>query len=246
MNELITKQFENNQIRVITGQDGEPWFVGKDIADALGYKKPRNAINSNCKSAVQIGGAFPEGSQGHGYIDPQTLIIPERDVYRLIMRSKLPAAEKFEEWVVSEVLPSIRKTGSYSKQAQLPDFTNPAEAARAWAEQFEQKQIAEQKVLELAPKAEFVDKYVESNGLFTLTAIAKNLKFKRKDLIEKLIADGEIFRRFKNLEPSARNVQLGYFEIKTGEKFGHAYDQMYVTTKGRAWLASSYASELAQ
>lgn len=238
---LITKQFENNQIRVITGQDGEPWFVGKDIADALGYKRTRDAISQHCKNARPIG-----GGETPLHIEPQTVIIPERDVYRLIMRSKLPAAEKFEEWVVSEVLPSIRKTGSYSKQAQLPDFTNPAEAARAWAEQFEQKQIAEQKVLELAPKAEFVDKYVESNGLFTLTAIAKNLKFKRNDLIEKLIADGEIFRRFKNLEPSARNVQLGYFEIKTGEKFGHAYDQMYVTTKGRAWLASSYASELAQ
>ena len=245
MHELITKKFEQNRIRVIAGQDGEPWFVGKDIASALGYSNTTEAIRTHCKHSVPFTWRS-ETLPPLETLDPQTIIIPERDVYRLIMRSKLPAAEKFEEWVVSEVLPSIRKTGSYSKQIQLPDFTNPAEAARAWAEQLEQKQIAEQKVIELAPKAEFVDKYVESNGLFTLTAIAKNLKFKRKDLIEKLIADGEIFRRFKNLEPSARNVQLGYFEIKTGEKFGHAYDQMYVTTKGRAWLASSYASELAQ
>ena len=245
MNELITKQFENNQIRVITGPDGEPWFVGKDIAEALGYINTRKAIGDHCKHDVPFEWSN-ETFHPFETLDPQTIIIPERDVYRLIMKSKLPSAQMFEDWVVSDVLPSIRKTGSYSKQTELPDFTNPAEAARAWAEQFEQKQIAEQKVLELAPKAEFVDKYVESNGLFTLTAIAKNLKFKRKDLISKLIEDGDIFRRFKNLEPSARNVQLGYFEIKTGEANGHAYDQLYVTTKGRAWIAKSYVSELAQ
>ncbi|QBJ00999.1 hypothetical protein Rostov7_00028 [Vibrio phage Rostov 7] len=76
-------------------------------------------------------------------------IISERDVYRLVMRSTLPEAEKFEEWVVGEVLPSIRKTGAYSIQDRsIPNFNNPAEAARAWADEYEKNLIAQQKLEE--------------------------------------------------------------------------------------------------
>ena len=88
-------------------KDGEVWFVAKDVAEILGYAKPENAIAAHCKGQKTC--SLESGGQGRNM-----LIIPERDVYRLIMRSKLPDAEMFEEWVVSEVLPSIRKTGSYT------------------------------------------------------------------------------------------------------------------------------------
>lgn len=97
---IITKQFGSDKIRVVADGSGEPWFVGKDIADALGYFDTNQAIRKHCKHGVPFGGAV-DSTTPFETLDPQTIIIPERDVYRLIMRSKLPYAEKFEEWVVS-------------------------------------------------------------------------------------------------------------------------------------------------
>lgn len=137
MSNIIPFNFHNNSVRVIE-KDGEPWFVAKDVAELLGYAKPNNAINAHCKGALKQGIA----NNGATY---SMVLIPERDVYRLIMRSKLPEAEAFEEWVVGEVLPAIRKNGEY-KAPQLPDFNDPAAAARAWADQFEQAKLANEKL----------------------------------------------------------------------------------------------------
>ena len=89
--------------------DGKIMFVASDVAKMLGYSKPANAIATHCRYAPKQGIPHP---QGKGTLEVN--IIPEGDVYRLITHSKLPAAEKFESWVFDEVLPSIRKTGSYT------------------------------------------------------------------------------------------------------------------------------------
>ena len=90
--------------------DGEPYFVGKDVAIALGYKDPKDALKKHVKDNHKTRGrqiATPSGNQ-------KMTLIDEAGLYSLIMRSKLPAAEDFQEWVTSEVLPSIRKTGAYT------------------------------------------------------------------------------------------------------------------------------------
>lgn len=102
---LTLFNFSGACVRVTTDEQGDPWFVANDIAVALGYVKPENAVARHCKAATTT------PKQGGGFMT----IIPERDVYRLVMKSNLPAAERFEEWVVAEVLPSIRKTGSYQR-----------------------------------------------------------------------------------------------------------------------------------
>ena len=89
--------------------NGKIMFVASDVAKMLGYSKPANAIATHCRYALKQGIPHP---QGKGTLEVN--IIPEGDVYRLITHSKLPAAEKFESWVFDEVLPSIRKTGSYT------------------------------------------------------------------------------------------------------------------------------------
>lgn len=100
--------------------DNEPWFVGKDLADVLGYAKPETAIRNN----VDRGDTLKQGvSDANGHTQ-QMLIINEAGMYALIFGSKLPAAKKFKKWVTSEVLPQLRKTGSYGMQ-QLPQ--NPME-----------------------------------------------------------------------------------------------------------------------
>ena len=103
MNQIIPFTYEGNNIRTTTTEDGTPLFCGKDVASILGYYNPGKAVRDHCK-----GGPFwtpletPGGTQ-------QARFITEGDVYRLIFNSKLPEAEKFEAWVVDEVLPSIRK-----------------------------------------------------------------------------------------------------------------------------------------
>ena len=105
------KIFENEafgKVRVIE-KNNEPWFVGKDVAEALGYSQPAKAIREHVKDTHKGVSEMdtPGGRQ-------QIIIIDEAGLYSLVLRSKLPAAEAFQEWVVAEVIPSIRKTGSYS------------------------------------------------------------------------------------------------------------------------------------
>lgn len=126
---------EFGKVRVVMiGND--PWFYGTDVAKALGYERPNDAVNAHCKKINKFSyGDSPQGATPYN-------IIPESDVYRLVMRSNLPNAEKFQDWVVEEVLPSIRKTGQYGG---IPDFTDPVAAARAWADAMEAKRNLEQR-----------------------------------------------------------------------------------------------------
>lgn len=108
MNDLqIFNNEEFGEVRMIE-IDGKPYFVATDVATALGYATPRDAVLRHCKGVVKRDTPTSSGVQSMSYIN-------EGDLYRLIMKSKLPSAEKFERWVMDEVLPTIRKTGSYNK-----------------------------------------------------------------------------------------------------------------------------------
>lgn len=111
MNKIIPFNFENTTLRVVTGDNGEPLFVGKDLCDALGYANPTDAMNQHCKGVAK---RYPLQTAGG---KQEVRVLTEGDMYRLIVGSTLPAAERFEAWVFDEVLPSIRKTGSYSTAA---------------------------------------------------------------------------------------------------------------------------------
>ena len=114
MNSLqIFNSEEFGEIRTIE-IDGKPYFVGTDVAKALGYNNPRDAVSRHCKGVVKRDTPTSSGIQSMSYIN-------EGDLYRLIMKSKLPSAEKFESWVMDEVLPAIRKTGSYQKPMTLEE-----------------------------------------------------------------------------------------------------------------------------
>ena len=107
---------EFGSVRVFM-QGNEPWFFASDIAKALGYSNPSRSVQDHCKHAELFRTTNTVGLD----INPRgELVIPESDVYRLIMRSNLPNAERFQDWVVEEVLPSIRKTGSYSMPQIAP------------------------------------------------------------------------------------------------------------------------------
>ena len=123
MKELQVFDYENNHIRTIT-RDGEPWFVGKDVAEALGYKEPtkaaREKVDDEDRGISKIDTPF--GIQ-------EMLVINESGLYSLILSSKLPFAKKFKHWVTREVLPSIRKTGAY-RNSQLLSAESAGGVAR--------------------------------------------------------------------------------------------------------------------
>ncbi|WP_218574280.1 Bro-N domain-containing protein [Plesiomonas shigelloides] len=112
-------------------EDDAVLFCGKDVAEALGYKNTRDALNKHCKrvTLIEIADVAKRDSTSNGVRKSQEMIfIPESDVYRLIMKSRLKTAEKFEEWVCDEVLPTIRKHGVYSQSVASSGLSNKVQA----------------------------------------------------------------------------------------------------------------------
>jgi anti-repressor protein len=179
---IMTFPFEDAGQRVtVRGMliDGEPWVVGIDAAIALGYAKPHDALGRHCKGSVKRGVLTPGGDQ-------EIIIIPESDIYRLIMRSNLPGAERFQDWVCGEVLPQIRRTGRYEPQAvpvgerrfgTAEELLNDHEATAMLISGYA-NQIIELKgqVSVLAPKAAALDYLGNCKGSLNLRNTAKALK----------------------------------------------------------------------
>lgn len=152
MNNLqIFNNEQFGQIRVVD-RDGQPWFVGNDVAKALGYSRPRDAVKDHCKGGVKMALPSESGIQ-------ETTIIPEADVYRLILRSKLPQAEAFQDWIVEEVLPSIRKHGAYMTDSVIDGVARDPGSIIALAEavvrEHEMRVLAEERLNIFAPKKPF-------------------------------------------------------------------------------------------
>lgn len=173
MNKPQIFNFEQNEVRTIL-VNNEPYFVGKDIADVLGYSKARNAIATHVdnedKKEAPIQGDLG-GTQ-------QMTIINESGLYSLILKSKLPSAKKFKRWVTSEVLPTIRKNGAYLTDEKIEEvLTNPDTIIKL-ATQLKQERtgrlVAEQQVKELKPKADYYDTILKSDKLMPINLIAKN------------------------------------------------------------------------
>lgn len=180
MNEV--KTFENEdfgQIRTVT-IDGEPWLVGKDVVEALGYQNGSRDVNKHVDSEDRL--KYPIGTLGQ---TRRVIIINESGLYSLIMSSKQPSAKKFKRWVTSEVLPSIRKHGAYMNDETLekaltsPDFlirlAMELKAEKEKARRLETEvKIRDQLIGELKPKADYTDTILDSKSLISVTQIAKD------------------------------------------------------------------------
>ncbi|WP_155266613.1 BRO-N domain-containing protein [Xylella fastidiosa] len=121
MNAITPFQFESHAVRTVVDDHGEVWFVGKDVADVLGYTNHNKALGDHCRGVTKC---YPLQTSGGVQ---EIRIISEPDMLRLIVSSKLPAAERFERWVFEEVLPTLRKTGTYSTPGALPTLPGPTQ-----------------------------------------------------------------------------------------------------------------------
>ncbi len=186
----IFEREEFGAVRVVD-VNGEPWFVASDVAKALGYANPAEAIQDHCKKVNKI--------NHHSKTLPPTppvniLIIPESDVYRLVMRSNLPDAERFQDWVVEEVLPSIRKTGSYSMAPKTY-----AEALRALAAEVEMREAVEaQKALAEAQRDEAIRTKAEIGSRREATSMATaSAAVRQRDALADKLGEGKHWKSVK-------------------------------------------------
>ena len=211
----VFKNVEFGSVRTVE-RNGEPWFVGKDVADILGYRNGSRDINRHVdeedKGSTEM--VSPGGIQ-------QMTIINESGLYSLILGSKLPSAKRFKHWVTSEVLPAIRRHGVYMTDDKAYDIThNPdslADLLLKAGEQLKQKDII---IQEMHPKAVFADAVAVSDDGILVGALAKLLKQNgidtgQKRLFEWLRANGYLIKdgRDKNI-PTQRAMEMKLFKVK--------------------------------
>jgi anti-repressor protein len=238
MSNIVPFAFEGNPIRVIE-IDGEPWFVGKDVAQALGYANPQKALRDHCKKAQHVGGARNVHPSD---LDPQTKIIPESDVYRLIIKSNKPEAEEFEALVMEEILPSIRKTGGYGAPATL-DYSDPNVVLGVIGHLKEEAEAAKAQVIEMTPKAEGYDHLMNADGLYGLQNAARALGA-RPNLFTRWLKQSYLFYQGGALVPRVQYTQRGYFEVKTTIVEDKARPRAFITPKGLDYFRDKLPGEL--
>ena len=213
MNEVQLFNFENHEVRSLLIND-EPYFVGKDVAEILGYKNPRDAVNKH----------VDDEDKGVAKCDTlggvqELTIINESGLYSLVLSSKLPSAKKFKRWVTSEVLPALRKTGQY----QVKELSGSELMAKALIEAQNVLAAKDKVIEEMKPKVVFADAVATSHTSILVGELAKILKQNGIDMGQKrlfawLREKGYLIKRQGtdyNM-PTQKAMELGLFEIKEG------------------------------
>lgn len=246
MNEVQLFNFESHEVRSLL-LNNEPWFVGKDVAEALGYSKARNAIathiDSEDKKDAPIQGTL-------GGVQEMT-VINESGLYSLVLSSKLPSAKKFKRWVTSEVLPALRKTGQY----QVKELSGSELMAKALIEAQSVLAAKDKVIEEMKPKVVFADAVATSHTSILVGELAKILKQNGIDMGQKrlfawLREKGYLIKRQGtdyNM-PTQKAMDLGLFEIKEGSYVNGSGVNITtktpkVTGKGQQYFINKFLAE---
>ncbi len=251
MNELKNFSFEGRQIRALT-IEGEPYFVGKDVAEVLGYSNSRKAIADHVDSEDKgVTKCYTLGGT------QQTTIINESGLYSLILSSKLPKAKEFKHWVTSEVLPTIRKHGAYMTDAKaaaiVTDKGSLADLLQQAAEQLKRKDI---QIEQMKPKALFADAVSTSDTPILVGELAKILhqngvSMGQNRMFRWLRDNGYLISKkgtSYNM-PTQRAMELGLFKIKENaitHSDGHVTitKTPKVTGKGQVYFVNKFVQGL--
>ncbi|WP_283610526.1 phage antirepressor [Faecalispora anaeroviscerum] len=241
------KIFENEefgQVRTLL-IDGEPWFVGRDIAEILKYSNTRKAIADHVDDDDKTDGVTIRDSIGRSQ---KPIIINESGLYSLILSSKLPAAKKFKRWVTGEVLPSIRKHGAYITMPKLEEImANPDSLElllkQLLAETQKNKEL-EQQLTVLIPKGEYYDRLIETEMLTNLRITAHELGIKPMAFTQFLLDNKYVYRdTHQKVLPYQPYVHDGVFVIKDFRKNGFHGKQTLITVYGKLYLLTELKKE---
>lgn len=261
MNDLQLFKFENKDVRTLQ-IDGEPWFVGKDIAQILGYTNPSKAIRDHIADEDKLMGVqnvTPCLVDRQGRKQYPTLI-NESGLYSLILSSKLPSAKEFKHWITSEVLPQIRKTGKYAPKPLSREELLAKAVLEADTMIKEQKELIEQKTKELEeknnkleeqkPKVIFAESVVASDSAILVRELAHLIKQNGFAIGEKRLYAWMRERGYickGSCEPTQRALELGLFEIivrtvQRGDKSPLETRTTKVTGKGQVYFINKFCS----
>ncbi len=230
----IFKNPEFGSIRTLE-QDGKVLFCGTDIAAALGYTNPRKAVRDHTRGGTKCSIPTTSGNQTMTFIS-------EGDVYRLIVHSKLPSAERFERWVFDEVLPSIRKHGAYMTKEKLWEVATSPEAllklcTDLLAEREENAALREENA-RLAGKAAFYDLFIDLKHSTNLRTTAKELVVPERRFVRFLLEQRFVYRTASgNVLPYAKPSNDGLFCVKDFCNHGHIGSYTLVTPQGKLHFA---------
>jgi len=230
--------FENSEfgaIRVIE-VNGQPWFVGKDVTDALAYRNSRDALRAHVDDDDRADVAIHDGRQNR-----QMTIINESGLYSLILSSKLPAARAFKRWITTIVLPAIRKYGAYINDDTLrrlrEDATFAEELLRRMSDERRNNAVLLDYVAKIEPKVRYYDIILQCGGLISTSAIAKDYRMGPAAFNKLLHEMGIQFKSGRTWLLYQRYAGKGYTVTRTctiDDKV--AWVHTWWTPKGRAWL----------
>lgn len=215
-NEIQIFNFENNEVRALNIDD-KPYFVGKDVADVLGYSNTRDALNRHVEFEDKKDGVVIHDSIGR---QQTPTFINESGLYSLILSSKMPNAKKFKRWVTSEVLPTIRKHGAYMTEQKIEEaLLNPdtlITLAKQLKAEKEQRLLAQKQVEEMTPKAVFHDAVASAENTMLVRDVAHFLRQNGLDIggtrfFVWLRLNGFLT---KNNQPTQLSLERGYFQVK--------------------------------
>lgn len=246
----VTKEFlfNDQQVRTVV-RDGEPWFIGKDVAIVLGYGNTKDALLSHIDEEDR---AILQRSENATFEIPNRglTIINESGLYSLIVSSKLPTAKEFKRWVTSEVLPTIRKHGAYmdmdviEKALTNPDFI--IQMATTLKEEKQRRMEAEAKIAADEHKVDFYNAVGSTSATLTIERFAKLVTEKlgiqtgRNRMFQWLRKNG--FLQANNM-PYQRYINNGWFKTYEVIKAGHAFTVPSITGKGQQKLFEKFAAE---
>lgn len=248
----IFKNPELGEIRTIE-KDGEPWFVGKDVAEVLGYSNTADAVQKHVDDDDKLTSQIAIAGQNRNII-----IINESGLYSLVLSSRLPTAKKFKRWVTSEVIPSIRKHGAYMTPDKLEEVLLKPDtliqlAQNLKAEQ-EKRRALEVKMEEQKPKVLFAESVEAAKTSILIGELAKLLKqnginIGQNRLFEWLRNNGYLIRRQGSdyNMPTQRAMEMGLFEIKEttithSDGHIHVSKTPKVTGKGQVYFVNLFVS----
>ena len=245
-NEIQQFDFKGAALRTLTDENGEPWFVAKDVCDVLGYTNASKAISDHVDSEDKLNNeSLSSLGQRGGWL------VNESGLYSLVLSSKLPTAKEFKRWVTHEVLPSIRKHGAYMTQQTLDKALTSPDFLIQLATKLKEEQ---EKVKELEPKARFADAVAAADGTCLVGELAKMLRQNGLDigqnrLFAQLREDGYLGKTGSNRNvPTQRAMDLGLFRIKETaitHSDGHVTINRTakVTGKGQTYFVNHYCTK---
>lgn len=236
-------EFHNDEfgsVRMIE-DSGRLLFCGVDVAFALGYAKPRNAIKTHCKGALKQGVLTPGGKQ-------EMIFITEGDVYRLIIKSHLKSAQRFERWVFDEVLPAIRKTGCYMEENLLERVKDDPEMLLKFAERLlvenNRARELEIQMIKMQPKADYFDHFVVAGDCSNIRTTAKEIEAPEKKFVKMLLKKDYLYRSPSGtLLPYAVPKNKSLFIVRDFFNNGHLGSQTLITPQGKEYFRVLWGAE---